>query len=127
MAKCVSEIVGDSDTQQSLESHMTGTTELAFATSGDATKNRNDPFLSCCPRWPRQVNSDCRISVTCRLRYCANLCQCKHGFIERYVTYSKCGQNLTCFIGQANWVKMASPRDKLAALVSYSTKKFAKL
>jgi hypothetical protein len=45
LAKFVSETISESDKWQSCDSHVTGSTELALATSGDMTKNRNYPIF----------------------------------------------------------------------------------
>jgi hypothetical protein len=50
LAKFVGETVSDSNMRQSHDSYVTGTTELALATLGDATKNRNDPIFVAPPK-----------------------------------------------------------------------------
>jgi hypothetical protein len=69
LATFVSETAGDSDTQHHL-------TVLALATLGGTTQIGLFLFMSHCPRWPRQVSSDCY----CRWHYQANFRQWKHGF-----------------------------------------------
>jgi hypothetical protein len=60
--------------------HLTATCDshclLVMATLGDTTQIGLFLFMLLCPRWPRQVSSNC---CNCQ-HYCTNFCQWKHGF-----------------------------------------------
>ncbi len=72
-----SKTIGDSDTWQSL---------LYLPWPPWAMRQEIEPILSvsCCPRWPRQVNSDC----CCRRHLWHSLRQCKQGEGKTMYTFS---------------------------------------
>ncbi len=95
----VSKTAGNSDRRRNL-------TVLALATLGNATQIGLFLFMSCRPRWPRQV-SDCRVSLSLSPALSRNFCQCKYGFTFQAlhkIFWSSKWTNVLAYFAK-NWLK----------------------
>ncbi len=80
-------------------------TWLELATLGGMTQIGSFLFMSCCPRWPKQVSSDCR----CRQHHRANFRQWKYSFnINRWRILKLIFPSLKWKLMPCNWEKSAS-------------------